>query len=183
MKGIMFNLMESVIEEQFGEDLWDSLLDDIGCDTGFTSLGMYEDKVMIDLVDALAARMSWSQGAALVWFGRKAFPKLDERYPQLVRAFGSTAELVRHLDHVIHPEVHKVYPDAELPSFDVRDVEDGLLVIYKSKKRLCSLAEGFIFGAASVFGEEVDLTHTECMHEGDERCVMLCKIREGFVSG
>lgn len=179
VKGIMFNLLQGVVQEKLHEAMWDDMLDDVGSDVGFTSLGMYDDALMLRLIDALAARTSSTRDDTLRWFGRHAFPKLDERYPDLVRVYGCTADLVGHLDHVIHPEVHKVYPDAELPSFQVRDTEDGLIITYRSAKRLCALAEGFIFGAASVFDESVELAHTACMHHGADSCVMVCTIRGG----
>ena len=44
---------------------------------------------------------------------------------------------------------------------------------YESARRLCSMAEGMIEGAAAHFGETVALEHTECMLRGGARCTFI----------
>lgn len=56
------------------------------------------------------------------------------------------------------------------------DAWDAVLVLtYRSDRRLCALAEGFLLGAAPHFGEQAHLTHLRCMHEDDDRCVIRCR--------
>jgi hypothetical protein len=63
--------------------------------------------------------------------------------------------------------------------FDLPPPSDpaGWLVIhYRSKRRLCPLAEGFICGAADHFKESVSLSQRTCMLDGESECVIVCDI-------
>ena len=44
MKGIIFNLLEEVVTQAHGEEVWDQLLDAAQVDGAFTSLGNYPDE-------------------------------------------------------------------------------------------------------------------------------------------
>ena len=77
----------------------------------------------------------------------------------------------------IHPEVRKLYPGADTPEFDFDASSPEVLVMnYRSKRKLCSLVEGFTEGAASHYNEAVAIKHPLCMHRGDEAC-RLCRQR------
>ena len=52
MKGVVFNLLEAVVEEEHGEAAWDGLLDATGLDGSYTSLGNYPDADLVGLVGA-----------------------------------------------------------------------------------------------------------------------------------
>ncbi len=80
------------------------------------------------------------------------------------------------LNDIIHPEVRKLYPDADVPEFEFSGRDDSTLTIgYRSRRRLCELAEGFIEGAADHFGESVALEQPRCMLRGDDDCVISCR--------
>jgi hypothetical protein len=116
----------------------------------------------------------------LRWFGGTSVPLLAERYPVFFDGHTSTRSFLLTLNDIIHPEVRKLYPGADVPVFDFNPVpglevgEDRLIVGYRSARRLCALAEGFIQGAAQVFGEQVAIEQPECMLRGDERCALVC---------
>ena len=100
---------------------------------------------------------------------------LDGAYPGFFSSQPSTRPFVLSVNSIIHPEVRKVYPGADVPTFDFHDEVDGSLAMgYRSPRRLCALAQGFIEGAATHYGETVIFEHRECMHKGDKRC--LCVI-------
>jgi hypothetical protein len=174
MKGIVFNLLEEVVRREYGEDVWDQLLDAATLDGSYTSLGSYPDGHMLQLVAAASAALGVPPGDVVRWFGRKALPLLAERYPQFFQEHTSTRSFLLTLNHIIHPEVRKIYPGADVPvfDFDPSPGEDGLLMGYHSARRLCALAEGFIEGAAAHFGETVELHQPTCMLRGDEKCLI-----------
>ncbi|MGH6752596.1 MAG: heme NO-binding domain-containing protein [Bradyrhizobium sp.] len=69
--------------------------------------------------------------------------------------------------------LRKVYPGADVPTFEFKPAEDGSLVMgYHSLRRLCALAQGFIEGAAVHFHETAEVDHLECMHHGKAQCTM-----------
>lgn len=175
MKGIIFNLLEEVVISNHGEDTWDQLLATAELDGAYTSLGSYPDEQMQELVGAASQKLGLTAFEVLRWFGQQAIPLLFERYPAFFSTQSSTRPFVLSVNRIIHPEVRKIYPDANVPTFEFRHAPDGgLMMGYLSPRRLCALAQGFIEGAATHYGETVILEHRECMHKGDKRC--LCHI-------
>jgi hypothetical protein len=172
MKGIVFNLLEAAVSREFGEEVWDGLLDAAGLDGAYTSLGSYDDAEVIRLVDAAAKALSLTPQEVLRWFGRSAMPLLAARYPDFFNGHADARSFLLTLNSIIHPEVRKLYPGAITPVFDFDTTSPEVLQIgYSSPRRLCALAEGFIQGAAKQFGQEAEVSQPQCVHRGDARCV------------
>jgi hypothetical protein len=105
------------------------------------------------------------------WFGGKAIPLLAAKYPGFFSRHSSTRPFLLTLNSIIHPEVRKLYPGADVPDFDFDATSpDTLIMGYHSKRRLCALAEGLIDGASVHFGETAVIEHPLCMHRGDSSC-------------
>jgi len=172
MKGVVFNLLEEVVGRTHGADTWDALLDAAGLAGTYTSLGSYPDEELGRLVLAASNALARSPAEVLRWFGQEAMPVLAERYPPFFRAHSSTRPFILSVNDIIHPEVRKVYPGADVPIFDFRDDTDGALLMgYQSSRKLCALAQGFVEGAAAHYGETLNFEHLNCMHKGDPKCV------------
>lgn len=171
MKGIIFNLLEEVVTEGHGEATWDQLLDAARVDGAYTSLGNYPDEDLYKLVAAAAAALQLSPDAVVRWFGVQALPLLARKYPAFFQGHRSTRSFVLTLNAIIHPEVRKLYPGAAPPVFDFDTSSPEVLVMkYRSARKLCALAEGFVEAAATHYGEAVKIAHPECMHRGDAEC-------------
>ena len=171
MKGIIFNLLEEVVTEQFGEQTWDQLLDQAQVEGSFTSLGNYPDEDLFKLVAAASAALKQTPDAVVRWFGVSALPLLAKKYPAFFDRHQSTRPFILTLNGIIHPEVRKLYPGADTPEFDFDTSSSEVLVMnYRSKRKLCSLVEGFTEGAAAHYHETVSIEHPLCMHRGDECC-------------
>jgi hypothetical protein len=180
MKGIIFQLLEQVVDEEYGEDTWETVLDRTGLDGAYTSLASYPDEDFSRLVDAASFALHESPQSIVRWFGRKAFPRLAAKYPHFMTPHRTTIPFLLTLNDIIHPEVRKIYPDADVPEFDFVTPDDRTLVIgYTSQRRLCALAEGFIEGAAAHYGDLVTIRQEACMNQGDPRCVIRCEIERG----
>jgi hypothetical protein len=174
MKGIVFNLLEEVVRAEYGEDTWDDLLDQAGLDGAYTSLGGYPDSDIFKLVGAASAATGLPPETIVRWFGRKAIPLLGQRYPEFFNSHASARSFLLTLNSIIHPEVRKLYPGADVPTFDIEPTPDDgtMLMGYRSARRLCALAEGFIEGSGDHFGEAIAIEQPSCMHRGDERCLL-----------
>jgi hypothetical protein len=171
MKGIVFNLLEEVVRRDHGEDTWDRLLDAAGLDGAYTSLGNYEDEDLSRLVAASARTLGLAEYDVVRWFGREALPLLARKYPALFARYPSTRPFVLALNDIIHPEVRKLYPGADVPEFDYDNTSpDVLIMTYRSRRRLCAFAEGLVEGAAAHFGENVRFEQPRCMLRGDPAC-------------
>ncbi|MDH4584245.1 heme NO-binding protein [Pseudomonas sp. BN415] len=175
MKGIVFNLLEEVVTRHQGEDAWDALLESTGLSGVYTALGSYPDEHIYRLAAAAAETLAMAPFEVLRWFGREAMPSLANRYPAYFDAHSSTRPFILSVNQIIHPEVRMIYPGADVPTFGFRDEPEGTLIMtYRSPRRLCALAHGFIEGAAVHFGETLGVDHLTCMHRGDVEC--RCRI-------
>lgn len=172
MKGIVFTLLQDAVRREFGEDTWDRLLQAAGLEGAYTSLGSYADDEMARLVEAAASALRLPGDEVLRWFGRQALPMLAAKYPALFEKHRRTRNFLLTLNEIIHPEVRKLYPGADVPVFDYdTSSEEVLVMAYRSRRKLCAFAAGLIEGAAAHFGEKVSLEHPECMNRGGERCI------------
>lgn len=158
MKGVVFNLLEEAVTQDFGADAWDDLIDEAGVSGIYSSLGNYSDDDIAALVSAASVKLSLTPSAVLQWFGRKAMPLLKERYNALFANHSRSRDFILSVNSVIHPEVRKLYAGASCPFFHFRESGDGALVVrYDSTRSLIDLAHGFVLGAADLWGETVDI--------------------------
>lgn len=128
MKGIIFNLVERVVTDAHGEDVWDDLLEAAGVDGAYTSLGSYPDDRFDAIVAAGAARIGLPPGDVLRWAARGALPLTAQAYPLVFSPHTATRPFLLTLNEIIHPEVLKLYPGAYTPSFSYGEDEEGTLV-------------------------------------------------------
>ena len=177
MKGIVFNLLEGAVTRAHGENAWDDLLETAGLDGAYTSLGNYPDQHLTDLVAAAAARSGGSPQEIVRWFGREALPALAAGYPGFFDPHHDLGSFLGTLNHIIHPEVRKLYPGADVPTFGFSTDTDGTITMrYGSPRRLCAFAEGLIEGAAAHYGQVVAIAQPSCMLRGDELCAIEVRV-------
>lgn len=156
MKGVIFNLLERAVTDEYGADVWDDLIDDAGVGGAYSSLGNYDDAEIEALVAAAAAKTGRTRGEVLHWFGVRAMPLLRELYPSLFDPHATSQDFVLSVNEMIHPEVRKLYPDAVCPFFHTRrHGEDAVTMTYESDRDMIDLAHGFMDGAAAVFGDRI----------------------------
>ena len=173
MKGIVFTLLETCVSAKYGEDTWDDMLTAADLDGAYTSLGNYEDQEVVELIAAGAEILKVEPDDVERWFGEAAMPHLANSYPEFFANHSGSRGFVLTLNDIIHPEVRKLYPGADVPDFEFEDAgQNDLLMHYESERKMCSFAEGLIRGAGKYYGERVDVEHTSCMKTGDERCTL-----------
>jgi Haem-NO-binding len=175
LKGVVFNLLEQLVARDYGEDTWDDLLDEAGLDGAYTSLGSYDDADLFRLVGAASTALDISPDDLVRWFGRNALPLFADSYPQFFTPHTSARTFVLTLNDIIHPEVRKLYPGADVPEFDFEpdpDQQGPLRMGYRSHRQMCSFAEGLLEGAAQHYGEQAHIRQPTCMKRGDESCLL-----------
>ena len=177
MKGIVFSLLEDAVTRTHGEDVWDDLLDRAALDGAYTSLGSYPDSDLFALVAAASAVTGDDPQAVIRWFGRAAMPTLAEAYPGFFEPHTDVRSFLQTLNDIIHPEVRKLYPGADVPTFGFSYAPDGTISMrYGSGRRMCSFAEGLIEGAAAHYGQIVHLDQPTCMLRGDDWCTIEVRV-------
>ena len=186
MKGIIFTVLNELVEEKFGFLAWENMLTQTGDDGIFAAPDTYEDERLFALVGALAEESGLPAEALLRAYGEYAVPKFAEFYPVFFEQAGSLKEFLLSVDSIIHVEVQKLYPEARLPSIWYDGTGDQTVVMnYQSDRKLCVLAEGLITGAAAYFGNSITIEQAQCQHRGDDHCeirVVVGAVTEDAVS-
>ncbi len=160
MKGIVFTEFIEMVETKFSTEISDDIIESSDLPSGgvYTSVGTYSSDEMTLLVTALSACTGVPVPELLKTYGCHLFERFFALHPQF---FSTTTDLLTFLsgiETVIHTEVHKLYPEAELPSFDISSTSPTeIQMVYRSARHLEDLAEGLLEGAAAHFGEAVDI--------------------------
>lgn len=161
MKGLVFTTFLDHVQEKYGEDMVDDIIEAAELPSGgaYTSAGTYPFEEMVSLVTALVAATGTRLPAVLEEFGTACFSKWVNYVPQHFRN-KTLFDIMARIDEFHELEVRKLYPNAELPSFKVESRNDDRLVLgYHSCKPLADLAVGVIKGAAAHLNEEVKVRH------------------------
>lgn len=160
MRGLLFTEFIALVEEKFGIVTADALLSLPGLTDGgaYTSVGRYPHGELVSMVGALAERTGLPADELCRVFGEWVFPKLASSFEFAVKPHADAFSFLASLDAIIHAEVRKLYPDAELPAVPVRRVDDRTLQMeYRSKRPFADVAEGLLRGCAAWFGDRVDI--------------------------
>ena len=173
MKGVVFTLLNEMVEEKFGLEAWDQLIQKAGSDGIYISTESYPDAELMGLVATASVMTGIAVDDLVRAFGEYMIPHFHSKYPVFFKPEMTLKSFLLTVDQVIHVEVRKLYPDAGLPEFQYEDEsDDQLTMIYNSPRKLCALAEGLIAGSAKHFKTDYTLDHSTCMHQGADHCVL-----------
>lgn len=172
MKGIVFNQLQEFVELNHGVIAWDDAI--VNCDLPsngvYVGTQSYDDSELTALVGHFSEVLSASAADITRAFGEFVFIRLYEFAPEEAKNAKDLKSFLMMVDQIIHVEVSKLYHDANLPSFEYDSKPDSLLMEYRSPRKMCFFSEGLILGAAKHFKEDVSLTQSKCLHQGDESC-------------
>jgi len=177
MKGVVFDILRDMVEENYGLEGWQAILDKSGSNGIYVSTQSYEDEELMGLVAAASEITGIATGDLVFAFGEFMIPSFYKRFPKFFEDAPNFIKFLVSVDQIIHVEVRKLFPNAGLPTFDYcNEHENSLTMIYKSPRKLCRLAEGLISGSAKHFGQKYDIQHDPCMHRGAEQCVLKVQL-------
>jgi hypothetical protein len=78
-----------------------------------------------------------------------------------------TFDFLSRIEDHVHAEVRKLYPDAELPTFETRLSDSGTLeMTYRSRRPFADLALGLIQGCLKHYGEDVSIEQVDLSDDG-----------------
>jgi pyruvate kinase len=161
MKGMVFTNFLEMVEERFGVDMVDTIIDnsDLPSEGAYTAVGTYPHTEMVALLQSLEKETGVAISELLVVYGTYLFGKLAAGYPVMLTDCHCSRDLLIRLDGVVHVEVAKLYPDAELPRFKTVELPNGdLEMTYLSDRHLEDLAEGLLTGSLVHFKDEATIT-------------------------
>tara|TARA_B100002049_G_C15926608_1_gene310361 strand:- start:73 stop:621 length:549 start_codon:yes stop_codon:yes gene_type:complete len=172
MLGIVFTSLIDMLEEKVSPDFADDVIvaADLDNEGAFTSVGYYPFSDMQKLLGVLVEKTGKPADVLLHDFGYYLFGKLAAHHGSVMGTTPNIIELLYHLDDDIHMQVKRLYPDADLPTFNVLGkTANEITVEYISHRELVSLAEGLIDSAADFFENsiirETTKTSKDCTYE------------------
>ena len=160
MKGVVFTEFLDMIENKFGLELVDRLIESSDLQSGgsYTSVGTYDYQELIQLVVKLGKETSTPVPALVQAFGSHLFERFTTSYPFALQGVDDAAGFLANVEDIIHAEVKKLYPDAELPTIDFRrTVDNDWQLIYRSTRPFADLCEGLIRACLEYFEDHGEL--------------------------
>lgn len=139
MKGIVFTEFLDLVEEKFGLEMVDNIITSSTLDSGgvYTAVGTYSFSEMLQLLQHLSANTGISIDNLLLVYAEHFFSVIERSYPGLLATYKDPIDMLASIENHIHIEVRKIYPDAELPTFEVLEKsEKSLVMIYKSSRAM-----------------------------------------------
>ena len=156
MKGIVFTKFLEMVEQTNGYDQVDSLLltTDLPSGGTYTAAGTYDHQEMVGLVANLSQATHRSASDILREYGRYLFQTFVSTYHPFLEVAPDAFTFLSSVDAYIHVEVKKLYPEAELPTFTITQLDGSTLqMIYQSSRKMADLAYGLIEGTLAYYGE------------------------------
>jgi hypothetical protein len=163
MKGMVFTEFLEMVEAKFSADMVDDIIEDSNLPNGgaYTAVGTYDHGELVQMVVALSKRCGLPVPALVQVFGEHMFGRFHTLYPSFFSGVTSALDFLEGIESVIHTEVRKLYPDAQLPQFDCTRSSDGLKMVYSSPRHFGDLAEGLIKGAVAHFGDRLHVARND----------------------
>ncbi|MBQ0733844.1 heme NO-binding domain-containing protein [Aquimarina celericrescens] len=147
MKGIVFTEFLELVEEKFGLAMVDKIIQQSSLASGgiYTAIGTYDFSEMLSLLTHLSNNTGISIDDLLLAYGEHFFGILANSYPGLINTYEDPIELLSSIENHIHIEVQKIYPKAELPTFEVLEkTSSKLVMVYKSSRAMYSFGLGLM---------------------------------------
>ncbi len=175
MKGVVFNILELLIVEKFGDQTLEEIYTDVqfsGDVLPFIGPETYPDSDLFAIVKYLAEKTSIPENDLVFEFGKFMLPVFYKKFPVYFENMLSSIEFLKTVNDMIHVEVKKIFEDATPPVIEVEQLSEKKIILrYSSERKLCRLLEGLIEGLALHFNQKVSYAHKVCMKEGGDQCI------------
>ena len=176
MKGVIFNLLESLIVDKFGDEILEEIYAEAHFSADVPPFGgpeSYPDSDWFAMATLLSEKMNLPVDDLVYELGKYMFPVLADRYPVFLDNLRSPLEFLKSVNDVIHVEVDKLFEQSNPPLIKVEDVNHNKARLrYYSERKLCKLVEGLLDGVADYFGQKISYSHQQCMRDGARECIL-----------
>ncbi len=171
MKGIIFTEFLELVEEKFGLAMVDKIINqsNLESDGVYTAVGTYEFSEMLQLISHLSENTDIAIDDLLLVYAEHLFKALIKTHPNLVEHYKDPMNLLASIENHIHVEVQKIYPDAQLPTFELEEkTDDSMVMVYKSDKALYMLGKGLMLETFKLYGVSADIEIEKLNEQGTE---------------
>ncbi|MBP1840590.1 heme NO-binding domain-containing protein [Formosa algae] len=179
MKGIVFTEFLDLVEAKFGLEMVDKIITESNLESEgiYTSVGTYKFSEMLQLLQHLSEHTDISIDDLLLVYAEHFFSVIERSYPGLLNTYSDPLEMLSSIENHIHIEVRKIYPDAELPTFEVVDkTQDSLVLIYKSNRAMHHFGLGLMNKTFEHFNTKASIVLEKIKDDGTEVKFTIHKI-------
>lgn len=164
MKGIVFVELIRMAEETLGEEVVDEIIEnsDLASGGAYSAVGNYPCAELMTLVQGLSAHTGTSEAKLQHMFGQWMHGHFVSSYPGFFVDKPDALAMLAAIDDEVHVEVRKLYPDAELPKFEVTEYDaEGLQMIYSSPRPLADFCHGLVDACITHFGRPAEVARVD----------------------
>lgn len=182
MKGIVFTEFLDLVEDKFGLEVVDKIIEqsNLSSKGAYTAIGTYEFAEMLSLLKNLSQHSGLSIDQLLLTYAEHFFSVLRDSYPDLINRYNDPIEMLSSIENHIHVEVQKIYPDAELPTFEIQEKTDSkLIMIYKSSRAMYSFGLGLMHKTFEHFDTKATIDVEKLSSDGTEVKFSIVKTNGG----
>ncbi len=171
MKGIIFTEFLDMVEQKFGLETVDALIEGAklpskGC---YTAVGTYDYAEMQELILGLSNKTNVPIDQLLHSYGQYFFNSIVENYASILSQYQGPIDLLNSVESHIHVQVRKIYPDAELPRFITENrTNESLTLIYYSDRSLYMFAKGLMERTFEHYDKECDIRMEKITDDGTQ---------------
>ncbi len=173
MKGIFFTEFLEMTEKDFGLDITEKIISELGVGNS----GVYEPEIgypcaqFVELCGLLGFEIGNSPSDVAKNFGEYLFSRLVILFRPSFAGNSNIFEFLDQVDEFIHKKMQDSFPALEIPKFRaVKINESTFQITYQTEKILIDLAIGLLMGCQRFFNEELTL-NTEYI---SERSKLVC---------
>lgn len=160
MKGIIFTEFMELVEQKFGPESLETILEQAKDQGVYTAVGSYDHKALVKLIVALSQLTNIPPEELQRVFGHSIFKNLYQSLPKSasLHECKNTFQFIRLVEDYIHLEVKKLYSDANPPKFEfISETETELVFDYVSARCMAHVCLGLVEGCAEYFDQSVEI--------------------------
>lgn len=149
-----------MVENSFGYAMVEDLIESSELESKgiYTNVGNYDFREIHKLVHCLHKKTDIPISELMQSFGHHMHKMFARGYGVFYTVCKDAFEFLESIDNHIHVEVRKLYPDAELPSFQTRRLDNNTFeMIYTSKRKMGDFAKGLIKNAIEYYDQKATI--------------------------
>jgi len=178
MKGIVFTEFLDLVEERFGLEMVDAIISQSKLESKgvYTSIGTYSFSELLQLLQNLKIQTGISIDNLLLIYGEHFFSVIETNYKDLLSSYNDPIEMLASIENHIHVEVRKIYNDAELPTFIIKEkTKKTLILIYKSSRSMHHFGLGLMNKTFEHFNSKATIVLEKIKKDGTEVKFIITK--------
>lgn len=178
MKGIVFTEFLDLVEEKFGLEMVDDIISQSKLESEgvYTSIGTYSFSELLQLLQNLQTKTGISIDNLLLIYGEHFFSVIETNYKDLLSSYNDPIEMLASIENHIHVEVRKIYTDAELPTFIIKEkTKKTLILIYKSSRSMHHFGLGLMNKTFEHFNSKATIVLEKIKKDGTEVKFIITK--------